>query len=111
MTIVDKIKAISKITNRSLAQSAGLLELCDDNFDKLIVLEQKILDNYIEYYPTQKRDVVRIMNLPRAIESQFSVRKEYEFELNKKYQSVKQVKTNYSNICSEFTDKWEHYAG
>ena len=65
-------------------------------------------DNYIEYCPTQKRDVVRIMNLPRAIESQFSVRKEYEFELGKSYQSSysdnKQIKTLYSN-------KWEHYAG
>lgn len=103
--IADKIKAISKISSRSLVQSAGLLELCDDDFDKLIVLEQKILDNYIEYCPTEKKDVVRIMNLPRAVESKFSVRREFDFELSKKSEyKERKVKTLYS-------DKWEHYAG
>lgn len=41
-----KLKALSMSTNRTVNKLKQLLILCDNDFNKLLLLEQKIKDNY-----------------------------------------------------------------
>ena len=54
---------LSNYTNRGSSQSAFLFELCDFDFDRFCLLEEKLQNNFVHYCPSTKEDVTRLLNL------------------------------------------------
>ena len=107
-----RIEILSKITNRSKSQTKYLFELCDNSFDKLIELEQKIMDNFVEHCPTRKVDIVRILNKPGVVDPKICVRKKFDFQCEDNTLLI--MTGNVDNgvyTTSDDAEKWEHYAG
>ncbi len=49
------------VTNRSKAQTNFLFDLCDGDFQKLVMLEEKIKNNFLSYCPGDKEEVEKIL--------------------------------------------------
>jgi len=58
--LVDRL---TDLTNRSRGQTQFLFELCDFDFDKLLLLETKIKNNHVFYCPGDKETVDEILKL------------------------------------------------
>ena len=81
-----KIKALSITTNRSVKQIEFLLSLCDNDFEKLLSLEQKLKENFISYSPGNKEIVEKILKMDPKKHPWKNIIKEYMinlFKLNK----------------------------
>ena len=48
-------------TNRSKSQTTFLYDLCDSNFLKLVMLEEKIKNLHLSYCPGDKEEVEKIL--------------------------------------------------
>lgn len=59
----EQLKTSSNQFNRSLNQIKFLFELCDNDFEKLTKLENKIKDNFLFYCPGDKEEVEKVLNL------------------------------------------------
>ena len=59
----DLLIRFVKSTNRSKAQTNFLFELCDGDFQKLVLLEEKIKNNFLSYCPKNKDEVENILNM------------------------------------------------
>lgn len=79
--IDSKLQALSKTTNRSLRQTELLLELCDNDFKKLLCLEQKIKENFLPSCPGDKDGVSKILNMPPSEYPWRDIMKEYMINL------------------------------
>ena len=58
------LNRLTKLTNRSKAQTLFLFELCDFDFEKLLELERKLHNNFVFWVPGDKesRDLVLSMD-------------------------------------------------
>lgn len=59
----DLLNSFIKATNRSKGQTNFLFNLCDGDFQKLVILEEKIRNNFISYCPADKEEVEKILNM------------------------------------------------
>ena len=59
----DLLIRFVKSTNRSKAQTNFLFELCGGDFQKLVLLEEKIKNNFLDYCPKNKDEVESILNM------------------------------------------------
>ena len=57
----DLLDKFINATNRSKSQTNFLFDLCDGNFQKLVRLEEKIKNNFLDYYPNNKEEVEKIL--------------------------------------------------
>lgn len=57
------LDSLTTATNRSKGQTLFLLELLDNDLEKLILLEEKIKNNFIFYCPGDKEECERILSL------------------------------------------------
>ena len=55
-------------TNRSLGQTNFLLELLDNDYHKLITLEEKIKNNFLHYCPCDIEEIEKILKLEDKID-------------------------------------------
>jgi hypothetical protein len=55
------INLLTDITGRHPRQTEFLLELLDDNFEDLLILEEKIKNNFIYYCPGNKEEIKKIL--------------------------------------------------
>lgn len=55
------IEELIEKTNRSKSQTLFLLQLLDNDFDKLVLLESKIKEQYIAYCPSTKEEIEKIL--------------------------------------------------
>lgn len=78
-----KMKALSQVVNRSKPQLEFLLGLCDGEFDRLLLLEQKIKENCLSYCPGTKEGVDEILNKTKLLYPWKDVYKEYMITLLK----------------------------
>lgn len=70
MTEIHKkfIDNITDTTNRSNNQTFMLLELLEFDYEKLILLEEKIKNNFINYCPSNKEEIEKIFLLKNKSE-------------------------------------------
>ena len=59
----DTLDKLSTVTNRSLNQTQFLFELCDNDLNKLVRLEQKVKNNLLSYCPDDKEEVEKVLAL------------------------------------------------
>ena len=78
-----KIKALSITINRSKNQITQLFDLCNGDFEKLLLLEQKIKENHLSYCPGDQQDVESIFNMPTVTNPWIDVYKQYMLTLSK----------------------------
>lgn len=62
---------LSVKTNRSKGQTQFLFELCDMDFDKLVVLEETLKNNFVFYCPGNKKSVEKVLKMNRYGKSGF----------------------------------------
>jgi hypothetical protein len=54
---------LSNATNRSLAQTKFLFELCDHDLSKLMELEEKLKNNHVFYCPGDKEETEKVLSM------------------------------------------------
>lgn len=57
----DLLDLFTNSTNRSKSQTNFLYGLCDGDFQKLVLLEEKIKNNFLSYCPSTKDEVNKIL--------------------------------------------------
>jgi hypothetical protein len=57
----DLLDRFTDVTNRSKGQTNFLFDLCDGDFQKLVLLEEKIKNNFLSYCPDDKEEVEKIL--------------------------------------------------
>ncbi len=78
-SLLDKLT--TKV-NRSKAQEEMLFSLCDERLDILFDLEEKIKNNHISYCPSNKSEIVKILNLrTKRVFDLDDLRKEFDIKL------------------------------
>ena len=63
---------LSDVTNRSYGQTVFLFELLDKDLKKLVLLEQKLLNNFLSYCPNDKEECEKVLALGDGSEWAFS---------------------------------------
>jgi hypothetical protein len=59
----DLLDKFTDATNRSKGQTNFLFDLCDGNFQKLVLLEEKIRNNFLSYCPSDKEEIEKILTM------------------------------------------------
>jgi len=64
---LDKVllEKLTDFTNRSKGQTLFLFELCDNDFDKLLLLEKKLKEFYCNFCPGTKERVEEFLNMKK----------------------------------------------
>ena len=78
-----KMTALSKAVNRNRPQLEMLLNLCDGDFNRLMMLEQRIKERHMFFCPSTKIEVDRIMNMEAVINPWKDIYKDYIFNLSR----------------------------
>ena len=55
------LEHVSDLTNRSLHQTTYLYQMCDYDFDKLMLLEEKIKNTFTNYCPGDKEEMENVL--------------------------------------------------
>ena len=67
------IDLISEITGRHPRQTEQIMNMLDDNFEKYLLLEEKISNNFIFYSPGDIETIEEILNIKKDKSSHFSL--------------------------------------
>lgn len=59
----NTLDKLSTLTNRSYSQTEFLCRLCNNDLKKLVLLEQKILNNFLSYCPGDKEAVEDVLSM------------------------------------------------
>lgn len=59
------LEILTNITNRTLNQTKFLLNLLDNNYEKLFTLERKLKNNFIFYCPSTKKEIKKILKIQK----------------------------------------------
>jgi hypothetical protein len=59
----DLLDKFTDATNRSKGQTNFLFDLCDGNFQKIVLLEEKIRNNFLSYCPSDKEEIEKILTM------------------------------------------------
>jgi len=59
----DLLSRLTDVTNRSLNQTLFLFNLCDKDFNKLLLLEEKLKNTYYGACPSDKETVEEVMKM------------------------------------------------
>lgn len=97
------IDILTSITNRTLGQTKFLLELLNDDYEKLLLLERKLKNNFLSFCPGTKKEIEKILSINNdrtesynwmtldLIENISKYDNIVQHKLSKKYGTVKRI--------------------
>lgn len=59
------MEILTSITNRSLGQTKFLLDLLNDDFEKLLILEKKLKNNFYFCCPGTKKEIKEVLSIKK----------------------------------------------
>lgn len=59
----EQLALAQELSNRSKNQSNFLYELCDFDFDKMMLVENKIKEKFLCYCPSNKEELTKLLSI------------------------------------------------
>jgi hypothetical protein len=81
--IKESLNVFSWHSNRALNQTLFLFELCDNDFQKLLLVEEKIKNHHLSYCPGDKEELNKILLLEKEKDKEFFDLEHWRFTFEK----------------------------